>query len=145
MRKKKKMNPRVIFLIILLLAVFFIFGIRLVDFQIVNTDGYATVNSNHSSFTTTLSATRGEILDRYGRALVKNREGYDVTINKAYMNDNDLNSTVLELIELFKTANVEWTDNLPMSKVTPFGFSAEDEQSVSNLKSNIGLNDYASA
>lgn len=145
MRKKKKMNPRVVFLIVLLLAVFIIFGVRLADFQIINTEGYATVKSNQSSFTTTLSATRGEILDRYGRALVKNREGYDVTVNKAYMNDGDLNGTILELIDLFKDAGVEWTDNLPMSPSAPFGFNPESERSVSSLKANIELNDYATA
>ncbi len=144
MRVKKKQNPRIVFLVALMLAVFSVFGFRAADFQIVTADKFASENANLTAVSTEITATRGLIVDRYGRPIAVNRDGYNVVFNSAYMKKADYNSTILKMCELLEMYETSWNDVLPMTKESPYAFT-DDTTAVKQLLIKLGLNDYASA
>lgn len=144
MRVKKKQNPRIIVMISLLLAVFLIFGFRSADFQVVTADEFASRNAGLKSVTTDIKATRGVIVDRYGRPIVTNRDGYNIVFNSAYMKKADYNTTIITMCELLDKYSQQWNDQLPMEASAPYAFT-DDASAVSQLLSKLGLNDYATA
>ncbi|MBQ7725687.1 MAG: hypothetical protein IJT66_00925, partial [Clostridia bacterium] len=92
--------------------------------------------------TAVLKAPRGEILDRCGRQIAINRDGYNVVFNKAYVEDN-FNDVILSLVNLFQKSKVEWNDDLPMELTAPYGFRAGE--STDKLIDKLGLAHYATA
>ena len=143
MRVKKRQNPRIIILISIMLALFTVFGFRAANFQVVTADEFALKNAHLTAIKTKITATRGEIVDRYGRPIATNRDGYSIVFNSAYMKKNEYNGAILALTELLKKYDWEWTDQLPMSESAPYEFT--DESGAKRLKSKLGLNDYATA
>ena len=140
---KKKKNTAIAVLSILLILLIILFSIRLYSIQIINRDKYSTMaKGSVSTRTALLKAPRGEILDRYGRQIAINRDGYNVVFNKAYVKD-DLNDVILALINLFKENNVEYIDKLPMAKTEPFEYI--EGESNEKLISVLGLAKYATA
>ena len=66
--------------LVLVAAMVFFFGLRAYNVQVVN----ATVSDNSIStdtYTTAVSAARGQILDRNGNILVSNRASYNLIIS----------------------------------------------------------------
>lgn len=144
MRVKKKQNPRLVFLCILMAAIFCLFGFRAVDFQVISSNEFASKSSNLTAISTNIDATRGVIVDRYGRPIATNRDGYNIVFNSAYMNKSQYNNTILTLTKLLEKYETEWNDLLPLQKSSPYEFT-EDATAVKTLKSRLGLNDYATA
>lgn len=144
MRVKPKQNPRIIFLVALMLSIFTIFGFRAGDFQLVTADQFASGYAGLTSIDTKITATRGVIVDRYGRPIATNRDGYNIIFNSAYMKSNSYNSTINALCRLLKMYNTEWNDVLPLGKSHPYDFT-DDASAVAQMKAKLGLNDYASA
>lgn len=144
MRAKRKQNPRIVFLISLMLAIFMVFSFRTFDFSVVTADEFSTKNADLTAIKTSIEATRGIIVDRYGRPIAYNREGYNVVFNSAYMKKADYNSNILSLASLLEKYGFEWNDSLPMTKDGTVAFEGSDS-AVSQLKSKLGMNTYATA
>lgn len=143
MRVKRHQNPRVITLISIMLAIFIAFGVRAIQFQVVTADEFSLKNANLTAISTKITATRGEIFDRYGRPIATNRDGYSIVFNSAYMKKADYNSTIKALTDLLKLYECEWEDRLPMTTSLPYEFT--DESGAKRLKKTLKLNDYATA
>lgn len=143
MRVKRRQNPRVITLISIMLAIFIAFGVRAIQFQVVTADEFSLKNANLTAISTKITATRGEIFDRYGRPIATNRDGYSIVFNSAYMKKADYNSTIKALTDLLKLYECEWEDRLPMTTSLPYEFT--DESGAKRLKKTLKLNDYATA
>ncbi len=141
MRVKRRQNPRIITLISIMLAVFMVFGIRAADFQVVTADDFSLKNAHLTAISTKISATRGEIVDRYGRPIATNRDGYSIVFNSAYMKKADYNSSIKTLTDLLGIYEWEWEDRLPMTATAPYEFT--DESGAKRLKKILKLNDYA--
>ncbi|MEI3061534.1 MAG: hypothetical protein V8S72_00640 [Oscillospiraceae bacterium] len=67
---------------------------------------------------------RGNILDRYGRLLVSNKECYNLVIDstKLFANDEP-NAVILELIEMVRGFGDTYTDDLPITAEPPFEYT----------------------
>ncbi len=141
MRVKRRQNPRIISLISIMLVVFIIFGVRATQFQVVTADDFSLKNAHLTAISTKIPATRGEIVDRYGRPIATNRDGYSIVFNSAYMKKADYNSSIKTLTELLRAYECEWEDRLPMSTSAPYEFT--DESGAKRLKKILKLNDYA--
>ena len=144
MRVKKKHNPRIVVLVAILLSVFSAFGFRAADFQLMSADEFASQTAGYTSVKTSISATRGAIVDRYGRPIATSRDGYNIVFNRAYMKHDTYNEAILSLTKLLTLYNAEWNDSLPLSFAEPYTFSSETV-AVNQLISKLGLNDYATA
>ncbi len=143
MRVRRRQNPRIITLIALMLAIFIVFGFRAANFQVVTAEDFSLKNAHLTAITTKITATRGEIVDRYGRPIATNRDGYSIVFNSAYMKKAQYNEAIKSLTDLLTMYEHEWTDNLPLTVTAPYEFT--DEANAKRLKTKLGLNDYATA
>ncbi|MDD2955764.1 MAG: penicillin-binding transpeptidase domain-containing protein [Oscillospiraceae bacterium] len=126
--------------VLLLLFVF-----RLIKMQIVETDQYSAMADMGITREQTVKAARGEIVDRYGRPLVVNESGFQVTLDRAYLPRGRENEIILRLTEMLSAAGESWTDNLPLSQEAPFVFLEGRDGDISRLKNFLEVNTYASA
>lgn len=138
--KKNHQVPLTV-LSVLLIIVIIIYTARIFSIQIINGEKYSSTAGSASVRTAVLKAPRGEILDRCGRQIAVNRDGYNVVFNKAYTGDN-LNDVILALVKLLEAGGAEWNDKLPMEKTAPYAFNSED---TSKLISKLELAHYATA
>ena len=92
--------------------------------QILNGSAYADESANRSYTNETVTAARGNILDRYGRVLVSNRECYNLVINTtALFEEEDPNAVILQMVNIVEQAGDEFTDDLPITDSPPFEYT----------------------
>ena len=108
----------------LFLIIYLIFLYRL---QIVEGDIYYKRSEAITETKVAVTAARGNILDRYGRVLVSNKECYNLRINtdKLFSNNDDPNGTILELIDMVQQFGDVYTDDLPITSSPPFEYDPD--------------------
>ena len=110
---KKKHQTSLTVLSLVLVLVLIIYTARIYSVQIVNSSKYSSLaQGSTAARKAVLKAPRGEILDRYGRQIAVNRDGYNIVFNKAYVKDN-LNDIILSLVELLDSKNESIPINCP--------------------------------
>jgi len=132
-------------MVLLTLAVFCVYAMRLIKIQIVENETYKSMLDGRYISTQTIKATRGELVDREGVPLAVNRMGYDVILDKAYLPAVRQNEIILSLMELFENIGEHWTDNLPVSHSQPYTFLEGQDNEVVRLKTLLDLQEYAGA
>lgn len=147
--EKAKGLGRYITCVLLLFGVFCLFGVRLVDWQIINGEELLEESTNTNTSVVKIEAARGEILDRNGAGLAVNRTGYSIQFDKAYMTSETQNQTILQLVHLLDKRGELWIDTLPI-EATPAGtyeFIEGMEDEVAALKESdpVNVNPYATA
>ncbi len=143
---------RAILLVLLVLSVFLMYGVRLMKMQIVEGDEYSKLANAGFTQTQTIPAARGEITDRNGVLLAKNKTVFNVVFDKAYFPSGDtnkesqklMNDIILKAVGILKDQGEEWTDNLPITKTNPFLFDETKPNGVDSLKSFLDIGGYAS-
>lgn len=121
---------------------------RLMKIQVVDSDTYVNTNTSTLTYTQTISATRGEIVDSDGNAIIENKVGYCVTIEPDTFPDDyaEGNEVLLKVVSILDEEEEEWSTSLPISETEPYTFTEdEDSDAVTSLKENIGVNVYATA
>lgn len=126
MDNKAKLLRRLIALFSILVLLSGVAAAGLFSLQIINGEEYRQRAERRLTSSSTVSASRGEILDRYGRPLVTNQSAYSLRIDYAYWNKADQNMTILKLVNLIRSAGSEVIDSLPISFETPFAFTGEE-------------------
>ena len=129
----KQFHWRVRGVVGVLLIFILLFAWVLYDLQYVHGADYLAQSRRKIAKTETVEAARGEILDRYGRVLVTNRESYNVSLDTSFM--KDVNTTLTKLLDICRTEGVTWADTLPISSEAPFVFTFDTASSgaISNL------------
>lgn len=117
---------RVATLAVLLALMLVIYIVSLYQLQIIEGEKYYNQSNEISETENTVTASRGNILDRYGRVLVSNKECYNLKIddNKLFANE-DPNAIILELVQLVQGYGDSYTDDLPISASPPFEYNAD--------------------
>lgn len=138
---------RTAFLAILVVISVALGCIRLMTIQIVNGDTYLQESEYTSLYTQPLKATRGQIVDYKGNAIVENKVGFNVIIDAArFPNDNkEGNSILLEALDILKEYDLKWNDSIPITETKPYEFKKDSESDVETLKNLINVNVYATA
>lgn len=142
--------------LIILAAVFavllIVYLVALYKLQIIEGEKYYEESRNNMVTTSTVTAARGNILDRYGRVLVTNTSSYDLTINtdELFPNDNsvDSNATILRLVNLIREYGDDYIDDLPITTEPPFEFvdvTAQDQARLDAYMKNNKVPENASA
>ncbi|MBC8537125.1 penicillin-binding protein 2 [Feifania hominis] len=121
----------VLIAVTLLLAILYVF--RLSNLQITKGADYAEQANKRVYRTVPISATRGEILDRYGRPFVTNKMGFSVIIDRALLQKETQNEVILRLLEEVPDENIAFTDSLPVS-MPPYEYLADAEDSTKYQK-----------
>ena len=139
----KKLRIRITALVMALVVFCGLFLFRLTDYQIVNGNEYKAQATQGYTRTVTLKAPRGEILDRNGEPLVSNRVGFNIQLDKVYLDAGKQNDVILSLINLMEQEGHDYNDSLPMAKKSPYTFDAVQSSAVDKLKTDLRLNLYA--
>ena len=130
-----------------------LYGLRLIFLQLVNGDDFKSQATNTTDYKFTVTAARGDIVDSRGERIATSVTGYNVVLNKLQMGDEDLDSLLQRLVELFEKNGESWTDTLLISQPDAAGnytFTARDDSSsdqrqLTTMKENLGLQQYATA
>lgn len=111
-------------LAVLLVLFIIIYMIFLYKLQIIEGEAYYHQSEAMSQDKVTVTASRGNILDRYGRVLVSNKECYNLRINtdKLFNDNEDPNGTILELIDMVQQFGDKYADDLPITAAPPFEY-----------------------
>lgn len=119
---------RLIALVLLTAALLSIYAVSLYKLQIVEGQEYYEQSQNNIVTTRTVKATRGDILDRYGRTLVSNRSCSNLVINTDELFKEDVvadpNAVILELVRLVQSCGDSYLDELPISMESPFQYDS---------------------
>lgn len=88
---------------------------KLFDLQIVNGNEYKKTAESRLVTNIVEKAPRGEIYDRYGTALVTNKVGYSVVIQRMGMKDDELNEVFENITDLMQSSDCKYYDTFPVS------------------------------
>lgn len=99
---------------------------KLFNLQIVNGVTYREQSEKRLLRSHNITASRGEITDRYGRPLVTSRMGFELVAYKEYIDDNNLNQLILDTVNILEQYNVAYYDTLPISENGDFIFDSPD-------------------
>ncbi len=143
MRSKKKVDKRNIVLSLIIIIVMVAYSARVFQLQVTDRDFYLAQADGITKRTAVIKAPRGEILDTYGRPIAVNRDGYNITFNRAYIDMDNINNTISILTGYLKSKSIDWIDELPL-KQNKVVFDGDDND-IATLKTKLGLNSYATA
>ncbi len=149
-KDKRSLNKSIDMLRITAIAVLFgvvvlLFFVRLFQLQVIEKDYYSSMAVPKTYRQQRLEMSRGQIFDRKGNLLVSNKKQYNITINKATLDNSDYNTTLLEFIKFCMRHNVQLIDKLPVSSVYPYVLDNEyifDSDKEKKLKKFISNNQY---
>lgn len=94
--------------------------------QIIEGAAYYEESQNSLTSYPSVTAARGNILDRYGRVLVSNRECYNLKIRDTRLFSDEVedpNAVILQMINLVEAAGETYTDDLPITLEPPFEYT----------------------
>ena len=94
--------------------------------QIIEGAAYYEESQNSLTSYPSVTAARGNILDRYGRVLVSNRECYNLKISDTRLFSDEVedpNAVILQRINLVEAAGETYTDDLPITLEPPFEYT----------------------
>ena len=117
--------------------------LRLVDLHIVNGAAYREKAQRKILRTYDQPASRGEILDCYGRPLVSNTLGFSISFDYYSWEKEEQNQVILDICAITQQAGIEHYDTLPITTDAPFAytFASYEEDTAKNLRSFIEDNE----
>ena len=136
----------------LVILIFTGFVARLFDWQIVKGEYYREEVATTANYRLTSDATRGEIVDKNGKAIETNTTAYNVIIDKLYISGElTVNQVILRLFDIFNETETPWIDVLPLvvdsSSNYQFATDKNAEYALETLRSDeyLDLSVYATA
>ena len=115
--------------------------------QLVDGEQYKSEAIKYTATSLSITAARGEIVDRYGRAIAENRMGYSIVFNRAEMDKETWNDTIWKLTRILEEDGEEWIDNCPI-EISPSGYATfveGQDSAISKMKNELNLQSYATA
>ena len=104
---------------------------KLFDLQIVNGNEYKKTAESRLVTNIVEKAPRGEIYDRYGTALVTNKVGYSVVIQRMGMKDDELNEVFENITDLMQSSDCKYYDTFPVSyEPYEYTFGSDEKNST---------------
>ncbi len=125
-----------VIVIVLFVAIF----IRLFNLQIINGVSYREQSEKRLLQSTPITATRGEITDRYGRPIATSRMGFNIVYTKEYIKNENLNKLILDTIYILEKYGADYYDSLPITAEGEFVFNTplysykDDEKNIEKFK-----------
>ena len=142
---KSKEILRFVLVALIIVGAMGVFVYNLMIIQVANGEKYLESTLQGTPTVQTITAARGEIVDRNGNPFTSNRLSYDIVFDRAFMEYGEENAIILELISLMEKNSCSWIDNLPLSSSSPFVFTDDDSSASLKLKKFLGIREYASA
>lgn len=130
-----KKNVRYNILTVIVYIIGIILLIQLFNLQIVHGQEYLEQSSSRLTRETTITAARGDILDRNGNVLAGTINQYSVEIYKSKIDTQTLNNTLLKVATVLESNGDKYKDEFPIS-INPVQFTISDEKLKKWLKNN---------
>lgn len=140
--KSSKIKYNMISMLVYILGIILL--IQLFNLQIVKGQEYRNQSNTRLTRESVLKAARGNILDRTGNPIVSNSMGFRLDLYKTKVDNQTLNNTILNIINILEKNGDKYNDNLPIT-VEPFAFTSDDEEYLKNWKKKNKINENASA
>ncbi len=142
-QKKANINLRFNLLTVLVYIIGIILIVKLFSLQIVHGAEYREESNTRLTRESTLEAARGDILDRTGATLVSSDMQFSLEMYKTKIDDNELNISILNMIQVLEKYGVSYPDSFPIS-INPYTFTISDEN-LAEWKENNDLDENISA
>lgn len=143
MKDNEKSNLRYNIVNIVIYAIGIVLILRLFNFQIVHGEEYRQMSNNRLTREITVTATRGNIVDRTGNVIVGNTMGFELQLYKSKIDNQTLNKTIINVIEILDKNGDTYIDTLPI-KINPFEYSYEGD-ALKTWKENNKIDQNADA
>ena len=133
--------------ILLVLAVFVVYELRLVQWQVFQGDEFEQLSLSNRTDTIQIDAARGEILDRNGNVLAGNRTSYNIVYDALDMDYSARNATILQVLDLLESRDEEWRDRLPivLAEDGTYQYTEDSDSEIATLQEFLELAEYATA
>lgn len=145
MKQQGHFKKRAVALLVAVALIITGYAVKLFQLQIVEGADYLDQATSTTMITLPLPAARGEIVDRYGRAIATNRAAYNLWLIKALLPDEKLNTVLMSMVDTLSAAGESWNDDAPISQTEPWTFTAGRDADVAKMKTELGLAQYATA
>ncbi len=124
---KEQINLRFNILTLFIYLIGTVLIIQLFNLQIVHGKEYREQSNTRLTRASVISASRGDILDRSGNVLATVKTTYSIELYKTNISSEDLNKSILELINLLDKNGETYTKTFPI-KINPFEYTIADKQ-----------------
>ncbi len=101
------------------------FSLRLYKIQVIDTQGSKNNTSTYTTMTR-VKAARGDILDRNGNVLVRNRAANNLVFNNfVILSAKDTNESLRQLVNLCDRMDIAYIEHFPVSMERPYKYELE--------------------
>lgn len=136
-------NLRFNIITILVYIIGIVLIVQLFNLQVVNGASYREQSNTRLSRVNGIQAARGSIYDRSGNELAGVKTQNDIEIYKTNISNEQLNESLLNLMNLLQKHQVQIEDSFPI-KINPFEFTIQGEE-LSNWKKKYKIDEEATA
>ena len=140
---KEQVNIRFNIINILVYLIGIILIVQLFNLQVVHGESYREQSNTRLSRSSVIKAARGSILDRSGNELAGVKTENNIEIYKTNISDEELNKSVLNLVELLNKYQIGYDDTFPI-KINPFEFTISGDE-LTNWKKKYKIAEDATA
>lgn len=146
MAKNKERNDRIRYNIITIIV--YLIGIllllQLFNLQIVHGQEYRETSNTKLTRESLLKADRGSIRDSSGTLLAGAEAQYSVVLYKTKVNNENLNNTILNVLNVLSTNGDSYVDNF-LIDINPYRFKLSEEESQKKWKKANNIDEDATA
>lgn len=142
---KKQPNTRLRFnlLTVIIYMIGIILLLQLFNLQIINGATYREESNTRLTRESTLYAARGDITDSSGNLLATVSSGYSAELYKTKSDNETLNQTILNIINVLEQNQEAYIDTLPI-KINPYEYTIKDDK-LKEWKKKYKLDNNATA
>lgn len=134
---------RSIILAAVVIAVSFVYGLRLLQIQIADGGKYLAMTQSTYTANQDIEAARGKIADSSGNILNTNRISYSINLQKASLRAGTENEIIYRVLTVLLKNGEEWNESLPITETKPYAFKYGMEAEVEQMKSAMNIAGYA--
>lgn len=146
MAKNKERNDRIRYNIITIIV--YLIGIllllQLFNLQIVHGQEYRETSNTKLTRESILKADRGSIRDSSGTLIAGAEAQYSVVLYKTKVNNENLNNTILNVLNVLSTNGDSYVDNF-LIDINPYRFKLSEEESQKKWKKANNIDEDATA
>ncbi len=140
---KNVLNSRISILIAITVFIFSIFTIKLIQLQIIDGDEYFEQSNSVIMINQTVNAARGDIVDINGEYMATSHPVFNIVLNKVYIDDEDTNEKIYEVLQILLEQDEMINDILPISVSQPYTFYENADSEITRVRDFLSLNVYS--
>lgn len=124
---KKNVRYNILYILVYIVGIILIF--QLFNLQIVHGEEYLQRANSRLTRETKIRAARGNILDCNGNVLAGNEIKYSLKIYKSKIDEQNLNTTILNAIFVLEKNGDKYNDDFPIN-INPVSFKYENQERI---------------